>query len=303
MPSISSKASTKDLIITRYNKAAWHIFALNDDSIGEALTSIATEIDIPNLRKNVLSVIKNEKTFTRQLECDGISYLERILPYRDDNAEADGAVLTYHNNTGEQEILHKLRESEERYDLAVQGSNAGIWDWNIRTGDMHWSELFKNMLGIRRKNFKPSIEAFEARIHDEDRDDVMTILQAHLQRGFEFNVEFRMRKDDNNYVWIHARGQAIWDETKTPTRMTGSVYDITDRRQALEYLSTSNDSLQRFAYVCSHDLKEPTRLIENFVDLFKSTYGDDLDETGSKYLSCIEDSASRMQEMIKGILT
>ncbi len=292
-----------DLVITRFNKAAWSIFMLGDDAEGSALTSIATEIDIPDLRKNVMGVIKKGKAFIRQLKAEGTSYSERILPYKDEHGNVKGAVLTYLDNTQEQNILQKLQESEQRYDLAVQGSNAGIWDWNIQTGEMHWSSLFLKMLGIARKRFTPSIEVFEERMHEDDREDVMAILQAHLQRGFDFNVEFRMRKEDGNYLWMHARGQATWDKARAPIRMTGSVYDITDRRQALEHLSKTNESLERFAYVCSHDLKEPARLIENFASLFHSNYSESLDDKGKEYLHFIEDSATRMQEMIKGILT
>lgn len=293
----------EDLVITLYNKAAYDIFILDDESQGTALTSIATKIDVPNLRKNVMSVIKKGKAFLKQLETDSQkTYFNRILPFRDDQGNVKGAVLTFIDNTHEQATFKKLQESQERYDLAIEGSNAGIWDWNIRNGDMHWSKLFKDLLGIRRKNFTPSMNAFEYRIHPEDRRDVMDILQAHLDRGFEFNVEFRMQKEDDCFVWMHARGQATWDSNKKPVRMTGSVYDITERRQAIEHLSKTNESLERFAYVCSHDLKEPARLIESFVSLFKADYSETLDSKAKEYLHYIEDSSERMQEMIKGIL-
>ena len=292
----------KDLIITQFNKAAGQVFMLSDDAEGNALTSIATRIDIPNLRKSVVAVIENGQPTTRQLDDGETCLYERILPYRDEDNIVKGAVLTYIQNTQEQRILRQLQQSQERYDLAVQGSNAGIWDWNIRNGEMHWSNLFRQMLGIRNKRFKPSFALLEARIHAEDRDDVIAILQAHLERGFEFNVEFRMRKESGSYLWIHMRGQAIWNEAREPVRMTGSAYDVTDRRQALEHLSRSNESLERFAYVCSHDLKEPARLIENFAELFQNEYQNTLDATGKEYLHFIQDSAMRMQAMIQGIL-
>ena len=293
----------KELVVTRYNELADEIFMLGEASEGEALTSIATRIDIPELRRNVLGVINRGESFTRQLDDGDRSYLERILPYQDHTNTVKGAVLTYLDNTSEQRVLKQLQESEERYDLAVQGSNAGIWDWQISTDEMHWSPLFLQMLEIRDKNFKGSMNVFEKRLHQDDRQDVMDILQAHLSRGFDFNVEFRMLKEDGSYLWLHARGQASWNHAKKPIRMTGSVYDITDRRQALDHLSKSNESLERFAYVCSHDLKEPARLIENFVHLLSTEYADRFDETAQEYMAFIEDSTARMQEMIKGIFS
>lgn len=292
----------KELVVTRYNALADDVFMLGESAEGEALTGIATRIDIPSLRKNVLGVINRGEPFTRQLHDDSCSYLERILPYKDHSGEVKGGVLTYLDNTQEQQVLRQLKESEERYDLAVQGANAGIWDWNIATGEMHWSPLYLQMLGIRDKNFQASIETFESRLHPEDRQDVMDILQAHLSRGFDFNVEFRMRKEDSSYLWLHARGQASWSRAKSPTRMTGSVYDVTDRREAMDHLNKSNESLERFAYVCSHDLKEPARLIQNFVHLLKSDYDETFDDTAREYVNYIEDSSKHMQEMIKGIL-
>ena len=292
----------KELVITRYNALADDVFMLGEGAEGAALTGIATRIDIPSLRKNVLGVINWGVPFTRQLQDENCSYLERILPYKDHAGEVKGAVLTYLDNTHEQQALLHLQESEERYDLAVQGSNAGIWDWDISSGDMHWSPLYLQMLGIRETGFQASIKTFESRLHPEDRQDVMDILQAHLSRGFDFNVEFRMRKEDNSYLWLHARGQATWSRANSPTRMTGSVYDVSDRRQAMDHLSKSNESLERFAYVCSHDLKEPARLIENFVHLLKCDYGDTFDDTAEEYVNYIEDSSKHMQEMIKGIL-
>lgn len=292
----------KDLTITRFNQAASKIFLLGDNAEGKALTSVATIADIPELGRNVIEVITTGEPFTRQLDDSKISLFERILPYKDGCGNVKGAVLTYIDNTKEQGILHQLKESQERYDLAVQGSNAGIWDWNIKTGEMHWSKLFLYMLGLRNKDFSPSIEDFKQRIHDVDREDVLAILNAHLNRGFDFNVEFRMRKYDNNYIWLHARGQAVWDSNREAIRMVGSVYDITERRKALEHLNKTNESLERFAYICSHDLKEPARLIENFVGLFHRNYWDVLDDKAKEYLHFIEESAGRMQKMIKGIL-
>ena len=291
------------LAITRYNQCAADIFLLGRDSLGDILTTVGTRIDIPELRQNVQKVMSSGVEFSRQLSENGKYYFERNLPFRNALGEVKGAVLMYADNTQEQEVLLQLQESQERYDLALNGSNAGIWDWNIRTGEMHWSVLFQNMVGVSGADFSPTIEEFKARIHDEDRDDILAILNAHLTRGFDFDVEFRMRKTDNSYMWVHARGQALWDAQHAPTRMTGSLYDITERHMAQARLSSSNESLERFAYVCSHDLSEPARLVENFSSILQLQYREKLDDDGKEFLDVIEQSSIRMREMISGILS
>lgn len=292
-----------DMIISLFNDAARHIFVLNKNSCGTALTGVATRIDIRDLRKRVSDVIKSGNKSVLQLHSEGVAYLEKIVPYVDARGTVNGAVLTYENNTQEHDILEQLKASETRYNLAVQGSNAGIWDWDIVADRMHWSRLMINMLGICDEAFKPSMEFFQECIHKDDRQNVVAILEAHLTQSHDFDVEFRMRREDQSYIWVQARGQAIWDKDGNPLRMAGSIIDVSERRLAIEHLSESNDALERFAYICSHDLKEPARLVENFVELFKVEYGDGLDETATQYLTFIEDSAIRMQEMIKSILT
>ncbi|MEM6602741.1 MAG: chemotaxis protein CheB, partial [Pseudomonadota bacterium] len=292
----------KNLVITRYNEAAQMIFILGSHAAGNSLTSIGTKIDLSNLRQNVMRVIETSETFTQQIEDGDKSFIERIMPCRDGLGVIKGAILTYIDNTHEQHILHELKDTQERHDLAIRGANAGIWDWNIVTGEMHWSPLFLKMLGIYDEHFSPSLEILKKAIHEDDLSDFEAILEAHLHRGFEFNVEFRAIKDNGTIIWLNMRGEAIWNHNKKPIRMTGSVYDVTERVKSIENLQRNNQALERFAHICSHDLKEPARLIENFADLFHSNYGSVLDDMAREYLTQIQDSARRMQAMIGSIL-
>lgn len=195
-----------------------------------------------------------------------------------------------------------VNESLERYNLALSASRIGIWDWDIEADEIFLSPLLSKMLAIQESTFKPSIAQFKELIYDEDRDDVVAILEAHLTRGFDFNVECRVYRSNRSYVWMHVRGQAIWDKDGNPTRMTGSFYDIMDRRQAIDSLTSSNESLEKFAYICSHDLKEPARLIQNFSELIIVSYADKLDDKGKRYIESISESSIHMQSMIQGVL-
>ncbi len=129
-------------------------------------------------------------------------------------------------------IEEALKTSEERFELAVRGSSVGLWDWDVRNSQFYWSDRFKGMLGITDEDFIPDFSSFENRLHPEDHGRVMEALRRHMDDRHEYDIEYRLRHEKGHYVWMHTRGQAIWDEDDCPTRMAGSVDDITEKKKA-----------------------------------------------------------------------
>jgi PAS domain S-box-containing protein len=135
--------------------------------------------------------------------------------------------------TERKRIEDALRASEERWHLAVIGSNDGIWDWNIQTGDVFFSSRWKAMRGFEDHEIKNDVDEWRSRIHPNDFDRVLQSLDAYLaKQAREFCVEYRVRRKDESYMWILDRGVALWAEDGTPTRMTGSEADVTERKWA-----------------------------------------------------------------------
>lgn|GEM_PF-493176 len=129
-----------------------------------------------------------------------------------------------------------LKESQERYTLAVAGSNNGLWDWNVLTDEVFYAPRFKEMIGYADREMPNLFEAWSSKLHPEDRDRILTALQNHLNQRIPYNVEYRLQKKDGEYCWILARGQAIWNEQGQPVRMAGSISDISDRKRREEIL-------------------------------------------------------------------
>ncbi len=141
------------------------------------------------------------------------------------------------NKVSELEESQKaLAESEAKYRLAIEGSNDAIWDWdlkrNTRTLSPHWEEKVK--LATMDPNFS---SLWEERIHPEDRDLRKKAIKEHLLGvTCSYDAEYRFLVPPNQWIWIHARGKALFDKDRTPLRMSGSYTDITSRKIQEEYI-------------------------------------------------------------------
>ena len=204
-----------------------------------------------------------------------------------------------------------LADSELRYKLAIAGSSAGIWDWDATTGALFWSDRLKRLLGATDETFEGDFSSFIDRVHPDDRNLVLECRRLHLEAGpgHDYDVECRIRRDDGAYKWVHNRGQAVWDERGQPLRMAGSVHDITDRKLAeikltryAEELERSNRELDDFAYIASHDLKEPLRAFYNHASFLLEDYEGKLDEGGEKRLHRMIKLSKRMEQLIDDLL-
>lgn len=141
----------------------------------------------------------------------------------------------------------QLRESEERWQLALQGNKDGIWDWNIITNEVFFSTQWKVMLGYRDDEISAHFSEWFERVHPEDRDRIMAAIQEHLNKKTTYSIEHRILCKDGNYKWILVRGQALWNEDGNPIRMVGSHTDITEKKQDEEELQWKETLLRSMA--------------------------------------------------------
>jgi diguanylate cyclase (GGDEF)-like protein/PAS domain S-box-containing protein len=143
-----------------------------------------------------------------------------------------------------------LRESEERYALAVRGANDGLWDWNFENDRVFYSPRWKSMLGFSVDDVGDSPREWLDRIHPDDRPPFRRHLDAHMSGATDqLEFEHRMRNVDGQYIWVLARGVAVRDESGKPYRMAGSQTDITARKKAEHQLQHDalHDSLTGLA--------------------------------------------------------
>jgi PAS domain S-box-containing protein len=131
----------------------------------------------------------------------------------------------------------RLQESEERYALAVRGSNTGLWDWDMVHDTVFYSPYFKGMLGYADVEFENTLAAFKKVVHPDDYDRVFDLIQQHFSNHVPYDVEYRLKRKSGDYHWFHAIGQALWDADGNPVRMAGSLMDVTERKRADQRLA------------------------------------------------------------------
>jgi len=162
----------------------------------------------------------------------------------------DGLSIYFQNVTERRRTAEALRESEERWQLALHGNNDGIWDWNLKTNEVFFSTRWKEMLGYKDHEVSNGWDEWIKRIHSDERDLVLQAFQDHFAKKTPFYVcEYRVQCQDGSYKWILDRGQALWDALGDIVRMVGSYTDITDRKQADEELKRQNLRSQLFAEI------------------------------------------------------
>ncbi|MBK7857505.1 MAG: EAL domain-containing protein [Archangiaceae bacterium] len=156
--------------------------------------------------------------------------------------------------------LENLRESEERYALAVTGSNDGIWDWKTGQPRLFISQRWKQLLGLSA-DVDDTVDNFYALVHPDDRTRLQGAIDAHIAGRLPFlEVEARMLHKDANWHWVLVRGTAVRDSNGRATRIAGSLTDITSARNRDPLTGLANRALflDRMEHALARGKRDPT---------------------------------------------
>ena len=200
----------------------------------------------PDTDRRVVQQIHDAIAQTKSLTCTILNYRKdgscfwnelTINPVFDQQGKLINFIGLQTDVTDRKRAEAALRESEERYALAVQGANDGIWDWNLKTNQVYFSARWKAMLGYADHEIDGSLDEWIRRIHPEDRHWVKHRLDEHLSNlTSHFESEYRILHRDGAYRWMLCRGLAVQDADGKMARVAGSQTDVTDWKQAEEKL-------------------------------------------------------------------
>ncbi|WP_321277115.1 EAL domain-containing protein [Thiomicrorhabdus indica] len=151
-------------------------------------------------------------------------------------------VISFTDITQIRNLQQQIKTQNERFELAVSGTNDGLWDWDLETNMAYHSERFETMLGYSGTELPDTVDAWSNLIHPDDRDSAFEKVEEYLKSKGELSYEntFRMKTKSGEWKWISGRGKATFDRNGTPKRFLGFNTDVTNeinRTSELEFAS------------------------------------------------------------------
>ena len=230
--------------------------------------------------------------------------------YYDDQGKIQGSETIVRDITVKKVIEAALKKSERSLAEAQHIAHIGSWEWNLKTGDISWSNELYSIYGVDPNTFTPTLSSFADYMHPDDEEYVNQHVNQLLSENKSHNFDFRIVLDDGSIRVLNTLAEvAEFDKNGKPSKIMGINQDITERKEIelklnenIKKLAQSNKELEQFAYITSHDLREPLRMITSFLQLLERRYKDQLDEDANEFIGFAVDGAKRLDAMTYDLL-
>jgi PAS domain S-box-containing protein len=318
---------SKDLngVIASWNQGAERLFGYTaEETIGKPVTLLIPpgrhdeeQSILERIRRG--ESIEHFETVRRRKDGSLLDISLTVSPIRDTKGNIVGASKIARDITRRKRVEVALRESEQRLRLATQTGKLGVWDWDVVTNRISWSDSLYAIHGVRPDQFDGTVEGFAALIHPEDQGLVSAAIQRTLDKDVPYETEFRAVRPDGVVVWLFTNAAVLRDGGR-PVRMLGATMDISERKRTEEALRQNEERLRQQAQELeqqlimsgrlvslgevtasmAHEFNNPLGIIMGFVEDMLS--GMDPADPDYRALQIIDEESKRCRQIVKDLM-
>ena len=168
-----------------------------------------------------------------------------ISPFRFGEGKITSFLIAVQNVAEQKRLELELKRQQPRFDFALEAAHAGVWEWDLETNILIWSNQIWSLQGLERSNEKPTFQLWTSSIYPDDRELTLQSVFQAVTNTEEMNIEFRVCHPDNSIHWLLSRGKPLFDGEGHATNFFGTVIDITERKQIELEL---RESKERYSY-------------------------------------------------------
>ncbi|TMM56645.1 hypothetical protein FEE95_09070 [Maribacter algarum] len=273
----------------------------NSPKIGDSILSKNYSMLSFSIKKKLYEKALAGESFETDFKLNGddrTQYFELSFhPIYDKNKAVSGCSVFRKNITLRVEMYRELEKKEGFLKEAQEIANIGHWNWNMVTDEIQWSDQLYKVFGLDYQTFEANYEGLMNVIHPEDQEAFGVSVENCLTKKDLLDIVHRIVMPDGSIRYVHQKGKAYFLEDETPSRMAGTIQDVTQLEEARQQNIRQYNELQNFVYIISHNVRAPIATLQSLVDIIEPGN----ESLNAEILPSIETTVETLDRTIKDL--